>query len=146
MKPFLILFLLFQTYLCEFPFPNIKNKTLYVINNIGANETFEIFFYKPTLVNQEDVYFYENENKKMFLPGWQFEYYVIETGLLFQSKFTKNTEVVNNKTMNVEFSYPIFLTNSTYGKHVYVDNDVGLQYKVWVTNGTLLNGQKYLSQ
>lgn len=141
-----LLFLLFGVSLCEFPFPKIKNKTLYVINDIGANETFEVSFYKPTVVNQVDVYFYENENKKMFLPGWQFEYYIIETGLLFQSKFIKNNNEFLDKKMDVDFSYPIFLTNSTYNKHIYVDEEVGIKYKIWKTNGTLLNGTKYLSQ
>jgi hypothetical protein len=141
-----ILFLIFTFGLCEFPFPTIKNKILYIINDIGTNETFEIFFYKPTIVNQVDVYFYENENKKMYLPGWHFEYYIIETGLLFQSKFIKNKGDLKDKKMDVDFSYPIFLTNSSYSKHIYVDKDVGIRYKIWKTDGTVLNGTKYLSQ
>lgn len=145
MKHLSILSLLLSVCLCEFPFPVIKDKRLYIINDIGANETFEIFFYKPTIINQVDVYFYENENRKLFLPGWQFEYYIIETGLLFQSKFIKGKADYQDKKMDVDFSYPIFLTNSTYGKHVYVDQDVGIRYKIWKTNGTVLNGTKYLS-
>lgn len=142
MKIFILL-TLFGLYNCEFPFPSIKEKDLYIINNIGINETFEISFYKPTLIKKTSIYFYENKNNIKYLPGWLYEYYIIESGYLYKTEYIP-TESENPVLLSVPFNHNIFLRNSTYGKHVYVDPGVKLKLKIWSTNNTEYDATRYL--
>lgn len=145
MKTFLILLLSLGFSESRFPFPIISNKTLFVIDDIGLNQTFQLFFSKPTEVVNQDVYVYDNINHQKFLTTWQADYYIIETGLLFETRFIKEEEKKPLQIMNVRFLHSLLLRNSSLPKHVYVDPGVKMTYKIWITNQTSFNGEKYIS-
>lgn len=146
MKLFLLLVLFLHGYESRFPFPIISNKTLFVIDDIGYNETFEVYFSKPTEVVNKDAYVYDNINNKKYLTTWQAEYYIIDSGLLFETRIISEDEKQPLQMMDVKFLNTILLANSSYPKHVYVDENVKLLYKVWSTNQTKYDGSKYLSE
>lgn len=146
MKLFLLLVLFLHGYESKFPFPIISNKTLFVIDDIGYNETFEIYFSKPTEVVNKDAYVYDNINNKKYLTTWQAEYYIIDSGLLFETRIISEDDKLPKQMMDVKFLNTILLANSSYPKHVYVDENVKLAYKVWSTNQTKYDGNKYLSE
>lgn len=146
MKLFFLLVLFLHGYESRFPFPIISNKTLFVIDDIGYNETFEVYFSKPTEVVNKDAYVYDNINNKKYLTTWQAEYYIIDSGLLFETRIISEDEKQPLQMMDVKFLNTILLANSSYPKHVYVDENVKLSYKVWSTNQTKYDGSKYLSE
>ncbi|QKE44456.1 hypothetical protein Yalta_009 [Yalta virus] len=145
MRIFLLFMICIQGYECFFPFPIISNKTLYVIGDIGYNETFEIYFSKPTLVVNKDAYVYDNINNKKYLTTWQAEYYIIDSGLLYETSIISEDDKKPLQMMDINFLNTILLANSSYPKHVYVDENVKIKYKIWHTDHEQHNGDKYLS-
>lgn len=140
----ILFFLLFSTAYAELPFPNLPNRTLFIIGDIARNETFEVFFFKEIYTNLSHIAFYENTYEKKFLPGWYFDYYIINNGFRYQGEFIKENGTRKLGNQIFEFEHPIYLINSTYKKHIYTEPDVKIKYKIWHTNNTLFDGSKYL--
>lgn len=140
---FIVVCLVFQTINCKFPFPDVENKKLFMIEDIKHNETFELYFKKPAMVEESKSYAYNNKNNKIRLMTWDAYYYIIDTGDLVQTRDVDKNIVPTMQ--DVRLFYSVLIDNCSYPKHIYTDKDVKLFYKVWTTNNTLFDGSKYFS-
>lgn len=140
MKIFLLLFVL-KTVLCLWPYPNITNKELYLFQ-LQHHEMYQIYFYKPTLLDNPTVFFYDNEIIKKRLVTWNSYYYIIDSGRLYNNTYG---ERISNITMlNVPFRNNLLLPAEETTRHVWVDPGVKLEFKVWITNQTRYKGDDHL--
>lgn len=107
------------------------SNTLY-ISPTNDTTCIELFFEKPTVTNQKDIYFYDNYNEEIYENS--LKAYKINEGLLYSSKFIKRPKDFEEKISSVPFSYPLLLCDVRYSTNILVGENVTTKFRLWTTD------------